>query len=418
MIAVVVPTLDPLDKLTSRHDVSGAGVSELSVPSGAGFPGHFDPRFSRHSNLLARVIERTFQHAFTRLSAQALFHLEILTGSQDPERILDNESSRFAGLSRTLVLLADLLQGRPHDRRTAATRLRIGEAAAFRQLTAIEEALPAMTWNRKARPWQLQFDRTLLSDPPDEGSAVAACFGLSLAPLFDGASQEDGMRRAFSYVLGQSRRRKIFRDIERKFMFVRRGGESALPDRSAILDRLIETVLHSQEVAITYRHFDGAVEEIAVQPLSLCISDHQLYLVGRRTPNRRRLFRLSRLEDLRVTGSVFEYPATTEYDPQQLFADSLGVFVGEEHPVVDAAVKLSARWATHARTHRWHASQQVEALASGEVIVRLRVRHCPELQSWVLSFGDNAEVLEPESLKTEVAHILVRAAQRYSPVIT
>jgi predicted DNA-binding transcriptional regulator YafY len=41
------------------------------------------------------------------------------------------------------------------------------------------------------------------------------------------------------------------------------------------------------------------------------------------------------------------------------------------------------------------------------------VRGTTELTSWVLGFGDQAEVLEPESLREAVAAELSRAAARY-----
>lgn len=271
-----------------------------------------------------------------------------------------------------------------------------------------------MEWDTAATPQTLRFDRTRLTDPPDDAAAVAACFGLSLAPLFEGAEQGTGMRRAFDYVLGQAHRRKLFQDIERKFTFVRRGGESALPERSRLLDQLVESVLHSREVAVTYRHFDGSAEDISVRPLSVCIYDHQLYVVGQKRDGARRLLRLSRIEAmLDAQGATFEYPAKTEYDPRQLFADSFGVFIDDRIPVVDVEVKLDSRWTTHARSHRWHSTQKVEVLSSGEVLVRLRVRVCPEVEAWVLGFGEQAEVLKPAALRARVVARLRVAATRY-----
>jgi hypothetical protein len=33
----------------------------------------------------------------------------------------------------------------------------------------------------------------------------------------------------------------------------------------------------------------------------------------------------------------------------------------------------------------------------------MRVRLCPELEAWILSFGEEAEVLGPEELRTRIA---------------
>lgn len=325
------------------------------------------------------------------------------------------EGTRYRGIERTLRLVADLLKGRRHDRRTAAALLDVAEPAAFRQLTAIAKNLPGMVWDTSVSPQALAFDRTKLSNPPEFPAAVAACFGLSLAPLFDGAHQESGMRQAFEYVLGESRRRKVFQDIDRKFTFVRRGGEIALPQRSKELDDLIDDVVHSRTVKMTYRHFGGEVENVTVRPLSLCIYDHQLYLVAESDDRGRYPFRFSRIEAIdEADGEAFVYPPKAEYDAEQLFADSFGVFVNQRIAVENVVVRLAPRWATHARSHRWHLSQRVEILASGEVIVRLCVRVCPELKAWIRSFGPDAVVVEPTELREAIAADFRAAVSKYA----
>ena len=43
----------------------------------------------------------------------------------------------------------------------------------------------------------------------------------------------------------------------------------------------------------------------------------------------------------------------------------------------------------------------------------MQVGGTAELRSWILSFGSGAEVLEPESLRNEVAMELAAAIRRY-----
>ena len=330
---------------------------------------------------------------------------------------MSGEESRNESTRRPLRLAADLLSGKVHSRVSAAKLLGIGETAAYRQLGVIAEELPGMAWDDATSPRSLSFDRTKLANPPDYLAAVAACFGLSLAPLFEGAHQEGGMRRAFNYVLGQSRRRKVFRDIERKFTFLRGGGESALPERSGLLDDLVEAVLKSTTIRFQYRNFQGEVYEQVAKPLSLGVYDHQLYLLAETDKGTRRPFRFSRIELLDESyGVAFDYPGKAEYDPRQLFADSFGVFVGAGGGVEDVSVKLARKWLTHARSHRWHHSQRVEVLDSGAVMVNLRVRVCPELQAWVLGFGAEAEVMSPDHLRNDVAEQLRLGSDQYRPL--
>jgi len=47
----------------------------------------------------------------------------------------------------------------------------------------------------------------------------------------------------------------------------------------------------------------------------------------------------------------------------------------------------------------------------------VRVMGTVELASWVLSFGDQAEVLAPDELRASVAAELRRAAERYAGLV-
>ena len=51
----------------------------------------------------------------------------------------------------------------------------------------------------------------------------------------------------------------------------------------------------------------------------------------------------------------------------------------------------------------------------GSVDLLMEVGGTTELRNWVLSFGAGAEVLEPQSLRAEVASELERALARYRP---
>jgi predicted DNA-binding transcriptional regulator YafY len=62
----------------------------------------------------------------------------------------------------------------------------------------------------------------------------------------------------------------------------------------------------------------------------------------------------------------------------------------------------------------WHASQRVERLPSGDLELYMEAGGSQELANWVLSFGDGATVLEPESLRAEVLRALEKALGNYA----
>ena len=70
------------------------------------------------------------------------------------------------------------------------------------------------------------------------------------------------------------------------------------------------------------------------------------------------------------------------------------------------ATEFDRQWAPHVRERRWHPTQRLEDLPGGGVELTMEVGGQLELQSWVLSFGSGAEVLEPPSLRDAVREAL------------
>jgi hypothetical protein len=72
--------------------------------------------------------------------------------------------------------------------------------------------------------------------------------------------------------------------------------------------------------------------------------------------------------------------------------------------------------ASRAREARWGADRHVHRVRGGiEVTTKLFPK--PDFLAWVLAFGDKAEVLEPASLREQVAAELARASARYRPMV-
>jgi predicted DNA-binding transcriptional regulator YafY len=66
----------------------------------------------------------------------------------------------------------------------------------------------------------------------------------------------------------------------------------------------------------------------------------------------------------------------------------------------------------YVQRRRSHATQEIKKVAGG-IELTMKVAGTVELTSWVLGFGDKAEVIEPESLRDGVAGELGRAVVRY-----
>jgi len=94
-------------------------------------------------------------------------------------------------------------------------------------------------------------------------------------------------------------------------------------------------------------------------------------------------------------------------------ASSFGVYRGAGEPTA-VKVRFGPEAARYVQESRWHASQRLTALADGGVLAEFRVSGTEEIKGWVLSFGAKAVVVEPESLRRQIACELQTLAAAYA----
>lgn len=313
---------------------------------------------------------------------------------------------RGAGIKRTLTLVGELLSGRTLNRRRAAALLGVRPAAADRQLRVVK-TLPLVVRNADG---ELELARPPAGMAATIRMAVATCFASGLVRVLRGTTYELAMAEALTLLTSALPRRARFQHLQRKFLFLERGGDPSVQDDRSTLDEVIDAVLDSRFLRLRYQHFRGQLEWIEFMPLSVAIHEHQVYLLGRQRTEFKAL-RFSRIQRATKLEKRFTYPERAEYDPDVIFGGSFGVFVNLPAPIETVRVRLESSWAAYARTHKWHRSQ-VTTMDGAHPVISLSVRVCPELESWVLGFGEEAEVLEPLHLRRRIARRLQLAARR------
>lgn len=316
-------------------------------------------------------------------------------------------------VERSYRLIRALLQGQELGRHEVAKLLGVKPAAADRHIKAIRATVPGIELRKRRHRPTIRLVNDASAGVAPNNLAAAACFSASLARLFRGTAYETRLDEVRDSVTRRARRPQDFAEARRKFLFVTPAGEFALPDRQRILDELVDAVLRQQRVHVEYTGFDGEARSVDISPLSIAIYEHQLYVLAEGEGVAVRAYRLSRIGELRVLTKTFTYPTRSAYDPEQMFRDTFGIFVREGYPVEDVVLRLSSRWRTYAHHHSWHSSQKISDGPDGSVILRMRVRTCPELQAFVLGFGGDVEVLEPASLRDRIMHHVQALRRNY-----
>ena len=311
------------------------------------------------------------------------------------------------------------------DALLARRQLTVTEARAAMGLRSQHRAREIIRSCLEALPGHLQLDRSgrrhllrlngVVCVPITAEETIASCFAASIAPLFRGTRYEAGMKSVLQAVVTANPRAERFQDLERRFLFLSSAIEPQLDDRRTDLESAARAVLDRFPIRFDYASaWDEKRESVRAEPWAIAIHEHRLYLIGRGPRAAPWVWRFSRMSKVRVLRrGQFTYPTLEVFDPTKLFEHSFGLFLqaGEPQEVV---ILLAPRWKAYLRSHRWHRSEKHSDGPDGRAKVTLRVRLCPQLTAWILSFGAEAEVIGPDHLREEVRKALHSALARYA----
>lgn len=148
------------------------------------------------------------------------------------------------------------------------------------------------------------------------------------------------------------------------------------------------------------------VRPYAIEPSALT---RALYLIGfDESRAARRTFKVERILEASLTPETFEGSSTT------IARELLSAWdVISDEALVRVVVRFSPGVAARAAETRWHPSQVTERQPDGSLVWSASVAGVRELRIWVLGWGSDAEVMEPATLREDVAAELARAASRY-----
>jgi len=173
---------------------------------------------------------------------------------------------------------------------------------------------------------------------------------------------------------------------------------------------LNDAVLGGRTVCIQYKTGStGSVSRRELDPFRVWYRSGGLYVVGHdHKSGELRTFAVERIQSLQATEKRFEPDPAFDFDAY--IGASFGVIA---EPATKVRILFDARWTTYVEERIWHESQKLTHRDEGRVELEMEVGGAAEVRTWILSFGAGAEVLEPDSLRAEVAAELAGALERY-----
>lgn len=294
-----------------------------------------------------------------------------------------------------------------------AERLGCSVRSAHRYLRSLEETGEPLYEDKDGRRkvWRIMPSGRRDVVQLSTSQMVALFLSRRVFDFLDGTGFKEDLDEVFQR-LEASLKKKDFaaaRNLDRKVFDVNEAPH-IYEGRIEDVNDIVTALIREEQLSVRHGSISRAQRTFLLDPYTLLVYKKGLYLAGFSHHHQGiRTFSLDGFREMEwLRGQGFEYP--DDYHPAQLVEGAFGLFTG---PRTGVRVWFDQKVSRFVRRRRWHPSQQIYKVEGG-IELTMEVAGTIELVSWILGFGDQAEVLEPASLRDQVAGELARAAARYA----
>jgi predicted DNA-binding transcriptional regulator YafY len=307
-------------------------------------------------------------------------------------------------------LVAALLLMQARGRVTAAElagELEVSVATARRDLAALSAAgIPVYPQPGRGGGWSLVGGaRTDLSGL---SATEAQALFLLVGPAASRSDEAKAALRKLVRALPQTFRADAEAAASATMIDSTRWGERER-DRPELVDRLQAAVVRRRKVRLTYAGRAAGRSERLVDPWGLVDKDDTWYLLAG-TERGQRTFRVDRIVEAEPTDQPAQRP--DEFTLAAAWQRVVGV-VEQRRSTTSATVLIEARFVPILRDHFGRHCAVDGEPAGGRTRVRLAAPTPLDIARQLAGWGAMVEVLEPPSVRTELARIGAELAGRY-----
>ena len=176
------------------------------------------------------------------------------------------------------------------------------------------------------------------------------------------------------------------------------------------IDRLFNSILYKQTLEIEYRTYNNVLHIWTIHPYLIKQFNNRWFLLGKNTSKKGVISNLplDRIESISDSGIPYE---EDDGRLQQKLDNIVGVTINWDAEVENVKLQFSERRFPYVLTKPLHGSQTI--IDEEERIVQINVIPNKELESLILQFGDDVEILSPKNLRNQIKEKIQEMIKKY-----
>lgn len=184
------------------------------------------------------------------------------------------------------------------------------------------------------------------------------------------------------------------------------------PDLKGIsyFSELLQAILTKRVLKLRYTPYGKDTQTVTIYPYYLKQFNDRWYLIAQTKGYESYAhYALDRIDGIEEIALPYK---DAEVDFSEYFDDVIGVTV-PDGDAKDIVIKVTGKRFNYIRTKPIHLSQRIIEEAEGYAIISINVKINNELESLILSFGDDMEVIAPVSFRNRIVEKIQAMNQKY-----
>ena len=321
-------------------------------------------------------------------------------------------AERYAPARRLAEVRGLLNSGEGASVYDIAERFGVSVRTAIRYIRALQVAGEPLYEEVEGRRkvWRLMASARQQTVTLTTAQMVALFLSRRVFDFLAGTGFKEDLDDLFGKLEAQLRRKDFAaaRNLDRKVFDVNEA-RHLYEGRIEDVNDIVTALVREDRLRVTHQSVSGGKKTFVLEPYTLMVYKKGLYLVGRSEGHagQIRTFALDAFREVEwLRGDKFDYPA--DYRPEQVTEGAFGLIRGSE--VTRVRILFDPKVARYVERVLWHPTQRFKRTAQG-LEMTMEVRGTTEVVGWVLGFGGDARVVEPDALRTQIADELGRAAK-------
>jgi predicted DNA-binding transcriptional regulator YafY len=281
-------------------------------------------------------------------------------------------------------------------------------------LESMQEVYPVVIGKRDGKKYYYEnSDDSIDNINISEQDKTAISLAVGVFARFKGTPIYDKFSDAVTRIMANSVIRKINTSDTRNIVQVAEVSENSGVEW---LETIYNAIVEKKALKLEYKNFGKKTSIRIISPYMLKEYRNKWYMIayvhGLDKPDKTLLHKLSRIIDIQSADDKYE--EDSNFNGNKYFKYTLGVFHKHAEEPIEVKLKLRGKSIiTLFSEDKVHPTQELIPISEEEATLEMRVYNSPELETFILGYGEAIEVIEPEHLKNKITERIIKTSILY-----